>query len=293
MGTDPLLDEYLRHIALERGLSRHTCAAYKSDLSQFFEALKGKELLKASADDVGDYLWTLKVDRKLSARSLARKIESLRGFYAFQTAERRLDKSPVEHMRSPKLPQRLPRVLRPEEMERLLSVPIGDSYERLRARTMAEVLYATGMRVSELLGLKLEALNLQDGWVRVLGKGAKERLIPIHERAISLLRQYLVVRGRRHNEPGPEVFLSRRGGAVSRPQFWRDLNALARAAGLKTRLHPHLLRHSFATHLLAGGADLRSVQELLGHSSLSTTQIYTHVETSALKDAHKRHHPRG
>jgi integrase/recombinase XerD len=223
---------------------------------------------------------------------LARKIETLRSFYAFQAAERRIEKSPVENMRTPKLPARLPKALPQADVERLLSAPTP-SYEALRTRTMVELLYATGMRVSELLGLKLDALNLKDGWVRVLGKGSKERLIPMHQRAILMLRQYLAEREKRHKKAGDELFLSRRGGALSRPQFWRDLTALGRAAGLKTKLHPHLLRHSFATHLLAGGADLRSVQELLGHASLSTTQIYTHVDASALKSSHRRHHPRG
>lgn len=287
-----VLDDFLKHITLERGLSKHTCAAYEGDLRQYLESLKGKDPLKATSDDVSDFLWDLKTKQNLEARSLARKIETLRSFYAFQAAERRIEKSPVEGMRAPKLPSRLPKALPAQEVERLLSAPTPN-YESLRTRAMVELLYATGMRVSELLGLKLDALNLQDGWVRVLGKGSKERLIPMHQRAITMLRQYLAERERRHKAAGTEVFLSRRGGALSRPQFWRDLVALGKAAGLKAKLHPHLLRHSFATHLLAGGADLRSVQELLGHASLSTTQIYTHVDASALKSSHRRHHPRG
>lgn len=287
-----LLDEYLRHISLERGLSPRTCDAYRRDLEQFLEALEGRDPLAATADDLSDFLWELKVKRGVEARSLARKIESLRSFYAFQAAERRIAKSPVETLRSPKLPSKLPRTLSTDDVERLLSAP-ADTYERLRTRTMVELLYAAGMRVSELLGLKLESLNLQDGWVRVLGKGSKERLIPIHQRAVTMLRQYLAERRLRHKEAGEHVFLSRRGGPLSRPQFWRDLAALGRAAGLRVKLHPHLFRHTFATHLLRGGADLRSVQELLGHSSLSTTQIYTHVDATALKSAHRRHHPRG
>ena len=195
---------------------------------------------------------------------------------------------------SPRRPARLPRFLTTDEVSRLLAAPMGASYEALRVRVMLELLYATGMRVSELLALKAEYINLQDGWVRVLGKGSKERLIPVHERALSLLKQFLLVRQRRfpHAAEG-EVFLNRRGRRLSRIQFWRDLQALAKRAGLEGRVHPHILRHTFATHLLQGGADLRSVQEMLGHSSLSTTQIYTHLEKSALKDAHRRHHPRG
>jgi integrase/recombinase XerD len=150
------------------------------------------------------------------------------------------------------------------------------------------------MRVSELLALKAEYVNLQDGWVRVLGKGSKERLIPVHERARELLKQFLQIRQRRFPRAADaEVFLNRRGRRLSRVQFWRDLQVLAKRAGLDGKVHPHILRHTFATHLLKGGADLRSVQEMLGHASLSTTQIYTHLEKSALKDSHRRHHPRG
>jgi integrase/recombinase XerD len=159
---------------------------------------------------------------------------------------------------------------------------------------MLELLYACGMRVSELVGLRSEMINLQDGWVRVLGKGSKERLIPIHKRAAGLLGRYLLVRNRRFPErPEPEAFVGRSGKRLSRIQFWRDLAALAKAAGLRRAVHPHLLRHTFATHLLQGGADLRSVQELLGHASLATTQIYTHLDPSELQKAHDKFHPRG
>lgn len=293
MDAKPLLEEYVRYVTLERGLARNTCLAYGSDLEQFFAYLKGKDPLTAGQEDLADYLWELKGVQKLEARSLTRKMEALRSFYGFQLAERRLERSPAESFRGQRLPARLPRYLTAEETQRLLSAPVGASFELARARMMAELLYATGMRVSELLSLKLEYVNLQDGWVRVLGKGAKERLIPIHELAVASLRQYLALRARRYKDAGAELFPSRRGAAMSRSQFWRDLNALARQAGIKTKLHPHLLRHTFATHMLQGGADLRSVQEMLGHSSPSTTQIYTHLERSALKDSHKKHHPRG
>lgn len=292
MDAKPLFEEYIRHITLERGLSRNTCLAYGSDLRQFFAGLK-KDVLSVTQEDLADYLWELKSLKKLEARTLSRKIEALRSFYAFQTAERRLERSPAETFRGQRMRDLLPKYLSDSEVRLLLSTPVGDSFELARARTMAELLYATGMRVSELLALKLDYVNLQDGWVRVLGKGSKERLIPIHERAVSVLKQYLFLRERRFKKISAELFPSRRGGPMSRPQFWRDLKALALRAGLKTKLHPHLLRHTFATHLLQGGADLRSVQELLGHSSLSTTQIYTHLERSALKNSHRKYHPRG
>ena len=250
--------------------------------------------MDATAEDLSDYLWVLKAERKLEAVSSFRKMEAIKSFYAFQTAEGRLTESPAQALRSPRLPARLPKFLTREDMDRLFSVPLDGSFEAARARTMLEVLYATGMRVSELLSLKLDAVNLADGWVRVFGKGSKERLIPVHDRAVGILKQYLAVRrGKFKDQASAQIFVSRAGKPLSRAQFWRDLRGLGRRAGVAQPLHPHLLRHTFATHLLQGGADLRSVQELLGHASLATTQIYTHLEKSALKGSHRKFHPRG
>lgn len=277
-------------------MARNTTLAYISDLEQFLSYLEGRgqDPLKILRSDLEDYLWELKSKKGLEASSLFRKIEALRSFYFFQAAERRVDVNPATELRSPRRPARLPEVLTTEEVGRLLAAPAGVSYEALRVRVMLELLYATGMRVSELLALKAEYVNLQDGWVRVLGKGSKERLIPVHERALALLKQFLQTRQRRFpHAVDAEIFLSRRGRRLSRVQFWRDLQVLAKRAGLEGRVHPHVLRHTFATHLLQGGADLRSLQEMLGHSSLSTTQIYTHLEKSGLKDSHRRYHPRG
>lgn len=283
----------MKHVTLERGLSPNTCLAYTSDLEQFFAHLAGREPLTASPDDLSDYLWELKTKRKLEPVTLFRKIEALRSFYGYQAAEQRIACSPAESFRAPRLPARLPHYLSAEEVERLMTVPLDGSFEMARSRTMIELLYATGMRVTELLSLRPESVNLQDGWVRVLGKGSKERLIPVHERAVALLRQYLTLRTGKFEDPEPQLFLNRRGASLSRVSFWRDLSAYGRKAGIKTKLHPHLLRHTFATHLLQGGADLRSVQEMLGHASLGTTQIYTHLEKSELKKSHAKHHPRG
>ena len=277
-------------------MARNTTLAYISDLEQFLSYLEGRgqDPLKILRGDLEDYLWELKSKKGLEASSLFRKIEALRSFYFFQAAERRVDVNPAAELRSPRRPARLPEVLTAEEVGRLLAAPAGVSYEALRVRVMLELLYATGMRVSELLALKAEYVNLQDGWVRVLGKGSKERLIPVHERALALLKQFLQTRQRRFpHAVDAEIFLNRRGRRLSRVQFWRDLQVLAKRVGLEGRVHPHVLRHTFATHLLQGGADLRSLQEMLGHSSLSTTQIYTHLEKSGLKDSHRRYHPRG
>jgi len=221
-------------------------------------------------------------------------MEAIKSFYSFQAGEGRIKDNPAQSLRSPRLPSRLPKFLTREEMDRLFSTPVDGSYESARTRTMLEVLYATGMRVSELLSLKPDAVNVEDGWVRVFGKGSKERLIPIHDRAVSIFKQYLSLRREKFKDDNaPELFLNRMGRPLSRAQFWRDLRDLGRRAGISQALHPHLLRHTFATHLLQGGADLRSVQEMLGHSSLATTQIYTHLEKSALKGAHRKFHPRG
>ena len=293
---DPVFEEYLKFLTLEKGLALNTCRAYASDLAQFFKSLKARrrDPLAVSYQELADYLWELKSEKGLAPASLFRKMEALKSFYAFQAAERRVSESPAEPFRSPRLPQRLPRYLSFEETERLLSVPPDGSYERARARVMLELLYATGMRVSELVALKVDSLNLEDGWVRVFGKGSKERLIPIHRGAAAMLRQYLLLRAEKFKAgASPELFLSRLGGKLSRSQFWRDLRELGRLAGIKTKLHPHVLRHTFATHLLQRGADLRAVQEMLGHASLATTQIYTHLEKSGLKAAHRKHHPRG
>lgn len=286
----------MKHLSLERGLSANTCAAYASDVEQYLAYLEreGADLLSAEPRRLDDYLWELKSKKKLAAASLFRKLEALKSFYSFQAAEGRVKESPAAHFRSPRLTPRLPRVLSERDVEKLLSLPTGSSFELVRARAMLELLYATGMRVSELVGLRPEYLHLEDGWVRVLGKGSKERLIPIHDRAKGVLKTYLGLRQQRFaGKPvGREMFVSKRGRGLSRVQFWRDLNALGKRAGLAGRLHPHLLRHSFATHLLARGADLRAIQEMLGHSSLATTQIYTHVERSELKASHQRSHPR-
>lgn len=293
---ESLLEEYVKHITLERGLSPNTCSAYASDLRQFLEYLQRArvEPLKASGDHVDEHLWELKSRRKIAAPSLLRKIEAIKSFYAFQAAEGRVEESPVSEFKSPRRAGRLPVVLSAEQVKKLLAAPGNGTFESLRATAMLELLYATGMRVSELVGLKADGIHLDDGWVRVIGKGSKERMIPIHAHVIATLRIYLTLRRERFEGKrcSPEAFLNRSGRALSRVQFWRDLNAQAKRAGLGIRLHPHMIRHTFATHMIQNGADLRSVQEMLGHASLTTTQIYTHLDRSGLKAAHQKTHPR-
>ncbi len=290
----PLLEEFTRYLRLERGLSPRTVSAYASDVGKFLSwaARKKIEPRDAGKPMLDDFLWDEK-GRGLVAASLFRKVEALKSFFAYQAIEGRLPENPAENLKGPRTPRRLPKFLTKPDAARLLAAPGGSSYDDVRARAMLEVLYAAGLRVSELLALKPESVNLQEGWVRVLGKGAKERLVPVHARAVSALKVYLALRERRFQSPAPELFLGRSGRNLSRVQFWRLLRALGARAGLRAPVHPHLLRHTFATHMLEGGADLRSVQEMLGHADLSTTQIYTHLDVGALKSAHAKHHPRG
>ncbi|MEK7743005.1 MAG: tyrosine recombinase [Elusimicrobiota bacterium] len=295
MKEPPLLADFVRHITLERGLAHNTCLAYASDLADYLEWLGVRDPLQADSKLLSDYLWRLKAEKGLSAASVFRKMEALRAFYRFQAVEERIPEDPTAGFKSPHLPKRLPEFLTEPEVERLLEVPDGGGFHLVRAKAMLELFYAAGIRASELISLRPEYANLGEGWVRVMGKGSKERMVPIHERARRVLERYLRLREARFGARGSdsEMFLSRSGKRLSRVQLWRDLRMLGRRAKLSRELHPHLLRHTFATHLLRGGADPRSVQELLGHSSLSTTQIYMHLDASDMKNAHDKYHPRG
>jgi len=288
------LAEFARYLSLERGLSPRTVEAYSGDVGRFLVWAKTRSLDARAAPKgaLDDFLWDER-QRGLKPASLQRLVGALRSFFAYQAVEGRLSESPAENLRGPRRVKRLPRHLTAAEAARLLAAPDTGSFDDVRDRAALELLYAAGLRISELLSLRPESANLQEGWVRVMGKGAKERMVPVHARALAALRLYLRERESRFKNPAPELFLGRSGRAISRGQFWRRLRALGRRAGLSTPLHPHLLRHTFATHLIAGGADLRSVQEMLGHADLSTTQIYTHLDVAALKAAHAKNHPRG
>ena len=289
----PLLEEYSRYLSLERGLSPRTVEAYGSDVGRFLE-WAGKNRVdpkNAPKTALDDFLWDEKQGGAGPA-TLSRRVNSLKSFFTYMAIEANLPENPAENLKGPRKPKRLPKFLSQRDAQRLLAAPDGTSYQDVRDRAMLELLYAAGLRVTELVTLKPEGVNLQEGWVRVLGKGAKERLVPVHPRALGALKVYLVERERHFKAPDAELFLGRTGKKLSREQFWRVLSELGRRAGL-AHVHPHLLRHTFATHLLEGGADLRSVQEMLGHADLSTTQIYTHLDSAALKNAHAKHHPRG
>jgi integrase/recombinase XerD len=292
---DEWIDRFIRHLAVERGLSAHTTSAYASDLARFSSFLLASGVSDPAAVEERHVLSFLEDGCPgLSARSRARYMSSIRSFFTFLVREGRLSGNPMELLESPKFTGRLPEYLTAQEVGRLLSAPPLTTPWGMRDRTMLEVLYACGLRVSELLGLVRDRVNLDAGFLIVTGKGNKERAVPLGAEAISFLARYLTeVRPHLDRGKGRNVlFLNRRGTRLSRQYFWKAVKTYATAAGISKEIGPHTLRHSFATHLLAGGADLRSVQIMLGHADIATTEIYTHVDRTRLKQVHKKYHPR-
>jgi integrase/recombinase XerD len=292
---DELLEQFYHHLGVERGLAPLTLESYAHDLQDFREFLRQQQREsweEATIEDFQNYLSSLQ-SRGLSARSRARRLSALRQFFRFLQREERLPANPVELLDSPRLPLKLPKVLGEKEVEALLAAVDATTPQGQRDAALLEVLYATGLRVSELVGLTLKQVDLRRGVIRPLGKGHKERLVPMVPQAVDKLKQYLN-EGRPLLLKGKDsrfVFVNRRGGSLSRQGFWKILQRYARLAGLG-RISPHTLRHSFATHLLARGANLRVLQLLLGHADLATTQIYTHLDVERLKSTHKKAHPR-
>nr|WP_312270315.1 site-specific tyrosine recombinase XerD [Pseudomonas sp.] len=296
MRDHPYINRFLDALWLEKGLSEHTRDAYSNDLGQFNAWLteQGVSLEKAGREMILDHLaWRL--DKGYKARSTARFLSSVRGFYRYAVREGLIDVDPTLQVDMPRLGAPLPKSLSEADVEALLAAPDTDNPLGLRDRTMLEVLYATGLRVSELVGLTLQQVNLRQGSMRVFGKGNKERLIPLGEEAINWLERYVKeARGLLQNGLASDVlFPSLRGTEMTRQTFWHRIKLHAQVACIDKPLSPHTLRHAFATHLLNHGADLRTVQMLLGHSSLSTTQIYTHIARARLQALHAEHHPRG
>jgi len=297
--VETLANAFLHYLQVEKGLSPNTIGGYGRDLKSFAEFLEKRRLRPAavSRDDVVDYLSSL-YRRKLDSHSVARHLVTLRGFYRFLLIEDLIKSDPTLTLESPKTRRRLPTFLRVAEVEKLLGMPDLSTLAGLRDRAMIEVLYSSGLRVSELVGLRVSDLDMQVGSLRCIGKGDKERLVPVGRRALAAIEQYLasarplLMRARRMETPVPFLFLNLRGGKITRCGVWQLLSAYGRKAGLRIPLTPHKLRHSFATHLLEGGADLRSVQLMLGHADIATTQIYTHVVEERLKAVYKAHHPR-
>ena len=295
--NDALIDRFCDHLWLEDGLAQLTLAAYRRDLLAFGNWLRqsrARELNAAVAGDIEAYLaW--RFAQHAQPRSAARYTSSLKRFYRYLLRENLTATDPTLNLDSPKLPRSLPKTLTEADVERLLNSAATDAPLDLRDRAMLETLYATGLRVSELVGLKLTAVNLNDGVLRVTGKGNKDRLVPLGEEAVEWLRRYLADARPSLMEKNlsDAVFVTARGDGMTRQAFWYLIKRRARSAGIERPLSPHTLRHAFATHLLNHGADLRVVQMLLGHSDISTTQIYTHVARERLKQLHATHHPRG
>jgi integrase/recombinase XerD len=291
------LDLFLNYLQVEKGLSRNTLDAYSRDMCGYLEALERRGVpdpAKARPTDISGHLVDL-MGSGLSPRSRARALSTIRMFHKFLMIEGYAQVNPASLIEAPRTMRRLPEVLSAREVESLLAAPSKDSPGDVRDRTMLELLYATGLRVSELVSLRVKDLNLSAGYLMTLGKGDKERVVPMGESALDALRNYLATaRSCPARAGGGEfLFLSRLGDRMSRQAFWNIIKKRAVQAGILKNISPHTLRHSFATHLLENGADLRSVQLMLGHSDLSTTQIYTHVTRERLKRLHAEFHPRG
>ncbi len=292
---DAALNQFYQHLGVERGLAPLTLSAYARDLQDFWEFLASRGLTAWAAVDLADlqgYLAALEA-RGLAARSRARRLSALRQFFRFLQREEQVAANPVELLDSPRLPQRLPQVMGEADVAMLLNAPDPATPAGVRDQALLEVLYATGLRVSELVGLTFKQLDLRRGMVRPLGKGSKERVVPMVPVAVEKLQLYLDQARPRllKGKESPYVFVNHRGGRLSRQGFWKLLKQYALKAGVKT-LSPHTLRHSFATHLLSRGANLRVLQMLLGHADLATTQIYTHLDAARLKLVHRKSHPR-
>ncbi|WP_404936078.1 site-specific tyrosine recombinase XerD [Pseudoalteromonas sp. 0303] len=286
------LELFLDTLYLEQGVSENTLSAYRSDLEKFCQFLKDKDLLAVRADDIEAYL-AYRVDLGLKSRSTARSISALKRFYQYFVREKAIADSPMVNIAQPKAGQSLPKTLSEAEVEALLAAPDIEDPMGLRDKAMLELLYATGLRVTELVGLRMEQINLRQAVVFVKGKGNKERLVPLGEEAMYWLEQFLKVgRSQMIKHATDFVFPSKRGIGMTRQTFWHRIKHYAILASVESPLSPHTLRHAFATHLLNHGADLRVVQMMLGHSDLSTTQIYTHVANERLKSVHEQHHPR-
>jgi integrase/recombinase XerD len=298
MEISAAITAFLTHVRVERGLSANTVVAYRRDLLKFDDfARKRKLTLEAiTRDTLVDFLASL-YRRKLESRTVARHLVTMRNFFRFAQVQELIASDPSLNLESPKIRRSLPGYLRLEDVERLLLQPDDKTPLGLRDRAMLDVLYSTGLRVSELVGLRVMDMDTAVGCVRCIGKGDKERIVPIGKKALALVDRYLrdarpKLIGKGKQALATTLFINRRGAPLSRVGVWKILSGYGRRAGLRVALTPHMLRHSFATHLLEGGADLRSVQLMLGHSDISTTQIYTHVVEERLKQVYRAHHPR-
>jgi len=291
--SHPWVDKYLEHVLIEKGLSENSLSSYSADLNSLltFLAVKSFHLKDLSDKSLFLYLTHLRA-KGLKSRSLARHLSSLRGFFSYAMDERWYKEDPGHLLENPKLPKKLPEFLTREEITRFIALPDVSTKLGMRDKAMLELLYAAGLRVSELIQMKVLDYDAQVGILRVYGKGAKERLVPIHYTAQDILNLY-IQNTRPTFKPSEDfMFLNRSGKGLTRQGVWKLIKKFARLADIKRSISPHTFRHSFATHLLEGGADLRTVQLLLGHADISATEIYTHIESNRLKTLHQKYHPR-
>lgn len=290
------LDRFVNYLSLERAFSENTISAYKNDIAQFISYIKKKKISfkKITLKFLFNYLLSLK-ENNLSSSSILRKSASIKAFFRFLLNEGIITSNPASLLKFQNRERKLPSFLSYEEINSLLSCPDITKNLGIRDKALLELLYGAGLRVSEIIGLKLDALNLDLGFIRVSGKGGKERIIPIGKEAIKYLKMYLGIRSMFLNKKDDSqfLFLNLRGNHLTRMAIWKMLKKYASLAKIRKNIYPHIIRHSFATHLLKNKADLRVIQELLGHSDISTTQIYAHLDTNTMKEFHKRYHPRG
>jgi integrase/recombinase XerD len=286
------LKSFIGFLQYEKGLSENTVEAYTSDLKLFDAFLEKTKPAKIDEDTLVDFIFYLKSSAHIS-RSVARALVAVKGFYRFLTMTGKMKNSPFEEMDSFKVKGTIPEVLAESEIEKLLAAPDMTKKEGIRDKAIMELLYSAGLRVSELAGLELTDINLEEKMVRCYGKGSKERMVPLGDYAVDSLAEYIDIRKEFLRDFSQHLFLTRLGKKFTREGVWKVVKGYAKKSGITKDVYPHIFRHSFATHLLAGGADLRSVQEMLGHSDISTTQIYTHVDRTRLKKIHKQFHPRG
>ncbi|MBY0084490.1 site-specific tyrosine recombinase XerD [Brevibacillus sp. M2.1A] len=293
---DSLIDQFIHFLTVEKGLARNTLESYQRDMVAFTSYLQEQGVARiedSTRTHIIGYLLVLREKGRATA-TLSRNMASIRAFYQFLIRDKYIDKDPSIHLETPKIEKRLPKVLSVEEVERLLESPPVNHPAGLRDKAMLELLYATGIRVSELVNLDSADVNLDMGFVKCLGKGSKERIIPLGSVAIQMVRHYLQA-GRPKLVKGTgdtALFLNHLGKQITRQGFWKIIKRYAQKSNIRAEITPHTLRHSFATHLLENGADLRSVQEMLGHADISTTQIYTHVTRTRIKDIYAKTHPR-
>lgn len=290
------IDEFLNFLSVERGLSANTKTAYQTDLKKFAAYLNEKkisDIQKVTRKDITHFLMDEK-EKGIGSRSIGRRLVAIKTFFRFLVNERLVQEDITGTLDSPRLWKTLPGVMSVAEVEKLLKAPDLTDPLGIRDRAMMELLYASGLRVSELVGVKADNVNLKGGFVRSLGKGSKERIVPLGKKASEWIEKYIHrVRSKwNHSGDSPYLFLTERGKNLTRQEFWYRLRKYAQEARIKKKISPHTLRHSFATHMLSNGADLRFVQEMLGHADISTTQIYTHVDSDRMKKIHKQFHPR-